>query len=127
LTPRLDVGDIDGVDRREKLGFYVRFGQAVRDARLARGLTQTDVGDALSLTRASVANIEAGRQQCSLHTAAVLAQVVRVPLHDLLPDDHDDVTPENDRILGSVPPRVRADVALVLNRGRHLAELADRG
>jgi UDP-N-acetylglucosamine 1-carboxyvinyltransferase len=115
------------VDRRERTDFYVRFGHAVRDARLQRGLTQTDVGEELGLTRASVANIEAGRQQCSLHTAAVLARVVQVPLHDLVPNEGPGLGPDDDRILGSVPPRLRSDVALVLNSSRGLAPAADRG
>jgi len=94
--------------------FYRHFGRAIRRARLAQDLTQADLGRPLDLSRASIANIEAGRQHCSLHAAVVLADTLAVPLTDLLADAGDaplvmsDLQPDLDRY--------RADIALVLSR-----------
>jgi DNA-binding XRE family transcriptional regulator len=112
------------VERTERNAFYVHFGQAVRQARLRRALTQSDVGEVLHLTRASVANIEAGRQQCTLQTAVTIAEMLGVPLGQLLPVPDDTATPDN-RLLESVPPRLRKDVMLVLNRSRDVAAPLD--
>src|SRR5215475_576708 len=50
---------------------YEEFGRHVRSRRTALGWSQARLGDALrpSLTRASIANIEAGQQRVLLHTA----------------------------------------------------------
>lgn len=75
-------------------------------------MTQADLGRPLELSRASVANIEAGRQHCSLHAAVVLADTLEVPLTELLPP------PEDAQLLELQPglDRFRADIALVLSR-----------
>lgn len=98
----------------DRQGFYRHFGRAVRHARLEQDLTQADLGRPLDLSRASIANIEAGRQHCSLHAAVILADTLAVPLHHLLPDGDDDppVLPDLEPDLD----RYRADIALVLSR-----------
>lgn len=107
------------MDRQDRSEFYGQFGRAVRHEREAKGMTQTDLGVPLDLTRASVANIEAGRQHCSLHAAVVLARTLRVPLTSLLPPDDTSPDVESDngqqRLLNSVSSRHRNDVALVLS------------
>jgi transcriptional regulator with XRE-family HTH domain len=98
----------------DREGFYRHFGRAVRRARLDQNLTQADLGRPLDLSRASVANIEAGRQHCALHAAVVLADTLDVPLTTLLPDPGEaplvmaDLQPDTDRY--------RDDIALVLSR-----------
>jgi len=75
-------------------------------------MTQTELGRPLDLSRASVANIEAGRQHCSLHAAVVLADSLEVPLDELLP-------PREQPDIPALQPgldRFRADIALVLRR-----------
>lgn len=42
--------------------YRTRYGERFRAARLNAEMTQTELGDALGLSRSSVANIEAGRQ-----------------------------------------------------------------
>lgn len=76
-------------------------------------MTQADLGRPLELSRASVANIEAGRQHCSLQAAVILANHLDVALTDLLPQQDDD------RRVPDLAPgldRYRADIALVLSR-----------
>lgn len=43
--------------------YYAEYGSRVREARKAVGITQDELARVLGLTRASVANIEAGRQK----------------------------------------------------------------
>lgn len=99
---------------RDRDDFYRQFGRAVRSARVEQHLTQADLGRPLDLSRASIANIEAGRQHCSLHAAVILADTLDVPLNQLLPDGDDSplVMPD----LESDLDRYRADIALVLSR-----------
>ena len=45
---------------------YVSFGEAVKTRRLKAGMTQADLAEKIGLSRASIANVEAGRQQVLL-------------------------------------------------------------
>lgn len=45
---------------------YVSFGEALRTLRKKAGMTQEDLATAIGLSRASIANIECGRQQVML-------------------------------------------------------------
>lgn len=45
---------------------YVSFGEVVKTRRLERGWTQTDLAERVGLSRASVTNIEIGRQRVLL-------------------------------------------------------------
>lgn len=47
---------------------------------MMRGMSQSDLGDAVGLSRASVANIEAGRQRMLAHTLVELAAAVAMPV-----------------------------------------------
>ena len=119
MTTEGPIHDPSSMDRQDRSEFFAQFGRAVRREREARGLTQTDIGGPLDLTRASVANIEAGRQHCSLHAAVVLARTLGVPLLSLLPPDAHGTEFESNnsqqRLLDSVSSRHRNDVALVLS------------
>lgn len=65
--------------------FYTAVGQRIQAHREAAGLTQTDLAVAVGLERASMSNIEAGRQRSSLHIFTMIAQVLRVTIGDLMP------------------------------------------
>lgn len=100
---------------------YRHFGQLVRRHRDRLRLSQAQVAGAVGLTRASVANIETGRQRIPLHQLYRLAHALRADVGDLLPRqvtgsrsmaDHDirsavDLTDsEQDeiaRVIGSIP------------------------
>jgi transcriptional regulator with XRE-family HTH domain len=79
-----------------------KIGEAVRDARTARGLSQAEVASRIGMTRSSVANLEAGRQGFPFPTLAALVQVLGLDLAALvelvdLPPQPD--VPHNVRIL----------------------------
>jgi transcriptional regulator with XRE-family HTH domain len=64
---------------------YSRFGQLVRQHRERLGRNQAEIGRASGLSRASIANIETGRQRIPLHHLYALARALRVDVHALLP------------------------------------------
>ena len=68
--------------------FYRQFGQNLRKARREAGLSQADLALAITLTRASVSNIENGRQGISLHTFGKMLRVLNVQPGQLLPAAH---------------------------------------
>jgi transcriptional regulator with XRE-family HTH domain len=69
--------------------FYSSLGRRIQDLRKMRRLTQEQLGALLkpAVTRASIANIEAGKQGVLAYTLVQLARVLDVRPHDLLPED----------------------------------------
>lgn len=67
--------------------FYEELGKRVQGFRKRAKLTQADLGARLRppLTRASVANIENGKQRVLTHTAVELAGALNVTVDELLP------------------------------------------
>ncbi len=51
----------------EKIEFYLAFGRKIAEARKRKGISQTELGNFISLSRASILNIEKGRQQINLY------------------------------------------------------------
>jgi transcriptional regulator with XRE-family HTH domain len=77
-----NIADASGNDHKE---IYLRLGKAIRQARKNTKMTQEELGVAVGLSRASITNIELGRQQMLLHTVYDIAQALKVPLESLLP------------------------------------------
>jgi transcriptional regulator with XRE-family HTH domain len=65
---------------------YVEFGRLLRAARGDQSLSQADLARMIGLSRASIANIEAGRQHVALDQLFDLAHAVGLEPHQLLPD-----------------------------------------
>ena len=65
--------------------FYVDVGRRIRDARLAKNVTQAHLAAHASMTRSSIANLEAGRQKIPLHILALIADALSVDPASLLP------------------------------------------
>lgn len=70
----------------DERSLYKWLGSRIRALRQDRGLTQTDLADAVGITRASLANIEAGRQRSLVHTMVGLAKALECDVCDLLPE-----------------------------------------
>lgn len=66
--------------------FYTRLGSNVRSVRVSVGLSQADLADRIGFTRASVSNLEAGRQKIALHLFVQIAHALGVEPAMLLPD-----------------------------------------
>lgn len=68
-------------------GIYRALGTSVAQRRRELGMTQDVLALAVGLTRASVANIEAGKQRVLLHTVYRLISALKLArLSDLLPE-----------------------------------------
>lgn len=58
---------------------YIAFGETVRTLRHESGMTQEDLSKKVGLRRASVANIETGRQRVLLADLFIFAKALGVP------------------------------------------------
>jgi transcriptional regulator with XRE-family HTH domain len=65
-----------------------RVGARVRELRADRGLTQLRLAERAGISRPSIANVEAGRQNVSLRQLCALAAALDVGLEDLLAGTH---------------------------------------
>lgn len=65
---------------------YISLGQNVRKHREARGYKQTNLAELLRISRASLVNIEKGRQRPPLHFLFQLAELLQIPARELIPD-----------------------------------------
>ena len=66
---------------------YRRLGRAVADRRRFLGLTQTTLAERLGLSRASVANLENGRQRIMVHQLFALTNALNLKsILELVPD-----------------------------------------
>jgi len=61
-----------------------RVGERVRELRAARGLTQVRLAQQSGISRPSIANVEAGRQNVSLRQLCALATALGVAVEDLV-------------------------------------------
>jgi transcriptional regulator with XRE-family HTH domain len=96
---------------------YAALGSLVREHREAQGMSQSALAKRIGLTRASVANIESGRQRIPLHHLYRIAQALGVNAHTLLPNLDDLPSPNVERSISStmeLNAREQADVAKVL-------------
>lgn len=73
---------------------YVELGARIKEAREKRGISQEILADQLSLTRASIVNIENGRQRPMIHTIIEICEILETTLSFLLPDEYKAVEAE---------------------------------
>lgn len=69
---------------------YREMGEVLARLRALKGLSQAQVGSMLSppVTRASIANLENGKQRILFHTLADLARIYGVQIEEILADLH---------------------------------------
>jgi transcriptional regulator with XRE-family HTH domain len=70
--------------RMETADIYPLIGDAVRNRRKHLSLTQDKLAAALHISRASLANIEAGRQKVLVHHLYAFADALQLDVKDLL-------------------------------------------
>jgi len=98
------VARVNDTDLRR---FYARLGGNVRSTRVSAGLSQAGLAERIGFTRASVSNLEAGRQRIALHLFVQIAQALDVEPSRLLPGlssrpEHD-VLEDLQQHIGHVP------------------------
>lgn len=72
---------------KEQKFLYQILGNQIRSFRENSGLSQNELGKSLNLSRASIVNIEKGRQNPSLHLLLELSKVFNVKFTDFFKDD----------------------------------------
>lgn len=65
--------------------FYEQIGERIRNFRLNAGIKQEVFSELLNMTRASVVNIEKGRQRPSIYLLLTIANILNVDYIDLIP------------------------------------------
>lgn len=94
---------------------YAAFGKAVSVRRKELGLTQAALAAQVGMSRASIANIESGRQNVLLHHVYSLAAALKfAKVSELLPTPPKDQTPGDTdvRITGSNSVTAREKILL---------------
>jgi transcriptional regulator with XRE-family HTH domain len=83
--------------------FYVHLGERIQDLREKRGLSQDKLGQLLSprMTRASIANIEAGKQRVLSHTLWQMAKALGVGPVELV-DGRPEMRSDSEAALGEI-------------------------
>lgn len=72
---------------REKELFYRKLGQNIKKAREEIGYSQSAFAQALQISRASIVNLEKGRQRPPLHLLYEIGLKTKVSVAELLPED----------------------------------------
>jgi transcriptional regulator with XRE-family HTH domain len=107
--------------------FYETLGSQIQVAREHRKMTQAQLGLALKppSTRASIANIENGKQRVLVHTLAQLAESLGVKIETLIPNNQPakapsqkDVERELKRKLNLDTPQLRKLTARLATTGK---------
>jgi len=70
----------------EQKKFYRMLGDCIRAARIKAGLKQETFASFIKLSRASIVNIEKGRQHPPIHLLWVIARTLNIPINELLPN-----------------------------------------
>ena len=80
----------------DETGLYKALGRSVAARRKAMGKTQSDIASKLSLSRASLANIERGNQKVLLHQVYRIAKALELfDVRELIPIECFDFEEEN--------------------------------
>lgn len=71
---------------QEQKSLYYQVGLRIREVRQNKGLNQEAFAQMLKLTRASVVNIEKGRQRPSIHLLYDICKITNVEIKELIPE-----------------------------------------
>lgn len=102
-----------------RAALYAEIGKLIRGRRSQLGWTQERLAKLLAMSRASIANIENGRQKLLVHTLFDFAAVLQVEPAELLPRLHATETIKN---LDSLGELARNFVTETIESGKEGAE-----
>src|SRR5688572_18065689 len=86
---------------QEIKALYSQLGRVIQQRRKVVRKTQAQLANDLRLTRASIANMETGRQRIMVHQLYDLAAALEMPIGDLLP--RETVEPSSRALLANLP------------------------
>lgn len=69
----------------DKKRFYILIGEAINTARNNKGYSQAILAERISMSRASIVNIEKGRQHPPIHLLYEFSKILEISIVDLLP------------------------------------------
>lgn len=75
----------EGASVTKQVWMFEEIGKRIRHAREATSLRSGDLAQRVGLDRSSIVNIEAGRQKVTIDRLYAIADVLDVPIRDLLP------------------------------------------
>lgn len=75
----------------ETQAVYERVGGNIKRAREHREVKQSELADALGVTRTVVTNMETGRQAVKVHQLLLIADVLDIPANELLQIDWEEL------------------------------------
>lgn len=97
---------------------YKYIGNRVRTLREELGLTQLTLSQRLQMSRATIANLELGRQRPPLHILLKISQLFGREMSDLLPTHAElkqEVTkpqvPPNLKVFGKISPKAKSAIS----------------
>lgn len=105
----------------DRSSLYARLGQLIRERRRELGLTQERLASQVSISRASIANIETGRQRILVHQLYMIAEKLDVEPVALLPgpDEIRDLQPlDNLSFSENVGVELRRKIADLLREAK---------
>ena len=94
----------------DETALYELIGRKIREKRIAKeiGLSQDKLAEQLSMSRASIVNIEAGRQRPPIHILWRIAEILKTEISDMMPTET-----EYDQYLVSKDPREKIQQELL--------------
>ncbi|MEW8350289.1 MAG: helix-turn-helix transcriptional regulator [Candidatus Thiodiazotropha taylori] len=89
---------------------YPEVGARIKQYRNAKQITQEELAKGVGISRASLANIESGRQRVLLHQLYGFAEQLGLDLFQLIPARKEpNMKFENDELIKNVPPEYLGD------------------
>lgn len=104
--------------RRSATAIDVEIGQRLRQARIRRGLSQTELGAAIGVTFQQVQKYEKGESRIALSTLAQLRTALQIEAADLLPTLRNDGDPIPDPLAALGSSIVGVQLARLVGRMR---------
>src|ERR1700753_1453427 len=109
--------------------FYQKFGELLKAARRPQVhrplITQSKLAEALGIRRASVANIEKGRQPVQLHLVVRMAEILNIEIGSLIPQQLSLVTSKEQSLAVEELKRQGASTGVIRRALLHLPPEVD--
>ncbi|MFY0602596.1 MAG: helix-turn-helix transcriptional regulator [Flavobacteriaceae bacterium] len=71
---------------KDKDRFYRAIGEAIKNSRKKSKISQAELALKINMSRASIVNIEKGRQHPPIHLLWNLSMILGVSIHELIPE-----------------------------------------
>jgi len=108
---------------------YAQIGERISASRRSNRLRQHELADRVGISRASLANIEVGRQKILVHQLCAIAVALKLPPADLIPETLAPIPADNLPLPQGLKPQQRDQIARLLSdpppEARHNKDVTD--